>query len=91
MNTVSVLIKIIGPDNPQMQQEISGSVDALCTMILPKTMKATLKAGVEDTFANRVDIDVVTQFASLMYSVVNLNAEIFILAPSFDQCINLFS
>ena len=26
-----------------------------------------------------------------MYSIVNLNAEIFILAPSFDQCINLFS
>ena len=32
-------------------------------MIIPKTMKQTLKPGVEDTFLNRVDTDVVTQFA----------------------------
>ena len=55
-----MLIKVIGHDNLQVQQEISGSVEALCSLILPKTMKATLKPGAEDTFANRVDIDVVT-------------------------------
>jgi len=81
----------MGCSNPQMQQEISGSIEGLCQMILPKTVKTQVKPGVENTFANRVDVDVVTQFASLLYSVVTINAEVFIMASTFDQCISLFS
>ena len=40
---------------------------------------------------NRVEVDVVTQFASLLYQVVDLNAEAFLQASSFDQVITLFS
>jgi len=54
-------------------------------------MKQTLKPGVEDTFVNRVDVDIVTQFAALLYQIVYLNPEVFIQTASFDQCIQLFS
>ena len=70
LETVSVLMKCLGQQNTQMRDEICGSFEALCQMILPKTMKQNLKAGVEDTFANRVDTDVVTQFANLLYSIL---------------------
>lgn len=40
LQTVSVLIKLLGSaENPQMRQEICGSVDSLCLMVLEKTMK----------------------------------------------------
>jgi len=54
-------------------------------------MKATLKSGVEDTFANRADVDVITQFAALLHQIVILNPEVFLQTVSFDQCITLFS
>ena len=60
LETLTVLIGLLSHSNAQMGQEISGSIEALCQLILPKTMKAHLKPGVEDTFANRVDVDVVT-------------------------------
>lgn len=67
LKTLSVMIKLLGLQSPQMQQELAGSVDQLCGMILGKTMKSSVKAGEEDNFANRVDVDIVTQFADLLY------------------------
>lgn len=45
LQTVSILIKLLGKQTAEMRQEISGSIDALCTMILAKTMKTNLKPG----------------------------------------------
>ena len=87
LETVSTLVKLLGSQSPQIRDEISASINELCLMILPKTMKAQLKPDQEDSFANRCDIDVVTQFATLLYTLVNLNAQAFLVGSSFDQCI----
>ena len=91
VETLSVLLRILGHSQGQLQQEIGGSIEDLCQLILPKTFKSALKPGVEDSFVNRIDVDVTTQFASLLNQVVSINPEMFISTESFDECVALFS
>ena len=57
-------------------------------MILPKVVKP-LKANQQDTFVNRIDSDVVTAFADLLYKIVELDPEAFVNSTHFDQTIDL--
>lgn len=58
-------------------------------MVLPKCVKS-LKPNQQDTFVNRIDSDVVTSFAELLYKIIELDAEAYVMSANFDQTINLF-
>ena len=57
-------------------------------MILPKVVKP-LQPDQQDTFVNRIDSDVVTALAEVLYEIVELDAEAFVNATHFDQTIDL--
>ena len=59
-------------------------------MILPKCTKP-LKQDMPDTFVNRIDSDVVTSFAEVLYKIVDLNPEAYVTSTYFEQTIDLFS
>jgi len=52
-------------------------------MILPKCTKP-LKPNQADTFVNRIDSDVVTSFAEVLYKIVDLNAEAYVTSTYFE-------
>lgn len=57
-------------------------------MILPKVVKP-LQPDQPDTFVNRIDSDVVTALAEVLYKIVELDPEAFVNATHFDQTIDL--
>ena len=90
LETLSTLIKLLGKQSAEIDNQITGSVDMICQLILPKTMKQSLGHGVADNFVNRVDVDVVRQLASLLNNVMYVRPINFLMSQSFDSCINLF-
>ena len=90
LETLSTLIKLLGKQSAEIDNQITGSVDQICQLILPKTMKQSLGHGVADNFVNRVDVDVVRQLASLLNNVMYVRPINFLMSQSFDSCINLF-
>ena len=90
LETLSTLIKLLGKQSAEIDNQITGSVDQICQLILPKTMKQSLGQNVADNFVNRVDVDVVRQLASLLNNVMYVRPINFLMSQSFDSCINLF-
>ena len=60
------MYKIFVKTSQEYQQKISVNFDTICQVILPLT-QVNPKLGQEDTFANRLDTDVVSSFASLLF------------------------